>query len=402
LQKNHAATHINDAAKNDWEKYLDDESGDYYWFHGDTGECSWEKPDEYTSDTESDGWIDSGGWVAVLDEETNKTYYFNEDEGTVVWDRPKIAEEDKLLAGWEKLFDEDEGKHYYYHEESEKTSWERPEDAAEDANVALPEGWEEVEEDETGKIYFHNESTGETVWERPVAEKTLPPGWEELEDDQGRKYYHHELNGTVWEWPEDSEGSDERGGKTALEKAEQLAEKAERLAQAAEEEAAQIEEEVNQSDAAVVIQTRIRQMSAVREVGAKRRVIEPAGLAPVASAANPPPAPSAAKNVKHKKKSKGRPSMLPGQQTNRGTIIPGPPLMSSAGQAIEQGDRRGSNSALASVRERKSSTPKLRGRALSAAKRKKSSVAATVVDPGEEPHEASEEAKTSWDLFPGA
>eukprot|EP00936_MAST-01D_sp_MAST-1D-sp1_P002826 g2826.t1 len=65
------------------------------------------------------------GWESVLDDETGETFYHHIESGEVCWDRPAKG----LPAGW-VAFDKGDGRTYYHNQETGATSWTFPTHAA--------------------------------------------------------------------------------------------------------------------------------------------------------------------------------------------------------------------------------------------------------------------------------
>ena len=75
-----------------WQEYWDEQAQAKYWYNNDTGEASWTKPGQMmlengTSDLSvaSVGGGDGREWVSYLDEDTGQEYWYNTLTGETKW-----------------------------------------------------------------------------------------------------------------------------------------------------------------------------------------------------------------------------------------------------------------------------------------------------------------------------
>jgi len=253
-----AAADSNELLPKGWESLWDEGAGKSYYVNYETGESSWDPPEDVTAVesarlatendvastvedktresllTEDDAPLPPG-WRKIVDEDVGQTYYFNEETGDSSWDPPPTAikPEVNVADSAEEILTTDsvEPSNHSQHEESEQ---------AESVEECLPDGWKK-KFDTDGTPYYHNESTGESDWNPPagiasptvenredgaldsnesdstlitspiqeesaheesVHEECLPGGWKKKFDTDGTPYYHNETTGeSGWKPP---------------------------------------------------------------------------------------------------------------------------------------------------------------------------------------------------------
>ena len=146
-------------------------------------------------------------WHMAKDPKSGESYYFNENSGEVSWENPNEAAE--RAAALERE----------HHMLADHTAQNQPERAS----GTRDDGWEQVRDDRTGGVYWWNRHTGETAWDEPAAadgkpgsssgpEKQhgpaeavegLPNGWTAYTDPEtGREFFVNESTGaTSWVKP---------------------------------------------------------------------------------------------------------------------------------------------------------------------------------------------------------
>ena len=79
-----------------WQEYWDEQAQAKYWYNNDTGEASWTKPDEqmllgYGMASEANNQVAIAGmgradeWVSYIDEDTGQEYWYNTRTGETSW-----------------------------------------------------------------------------------------------------------------------------------------------------------------------------------------------------------------------------------------------------------------------------------------------------------------------------
>jgi hypothetical protein len=135
-----------------WEPVVDDD-GDVYFHNAGRGETVWEKPlrddiesgapssspnhEAHVVDIESEGDELPPGWVAA-EHDSGGVFYHHEETGESTWEKPQQApsapavdqlpsgEEHSLPPGWLAV-QHDEGGTFFFHEETRESVWEKPE-----------------------------------------------------------------------------------------------------------------------------------------------------------------------------------------------------------------------------------------------------------------------------------
>ena len=142
-----------------WERVAD-EDGELYYNSTETGETTWDAPEEV---------------IAAEETQPAKSPRSPRPESPKPADVAAVAVEGPVAGTpWERVADED-GDLYFNHTGTGETTWDTPEEviAAEAAqvNVAVAGSitgtvWERVA-DEDGDLYYNNTLTGETTWDAP-------------------------------------------------------------------------------------------------------------------------------------------------------------------------------------------------------------------------------------------
>jgi hypothetical protein len=143
-----------------WER-IADEDGELYYNHTETGETTWDAPEEVIAAEESQA--------------VNRVKSPRPESPKPAAAVQKKEAVEGPIAGtpWERVADAD-GDLYFNHTGTAETTWDTPEEvtAAEAAQVAVAGSiagtvWEKVA-DEDGDLYYNNTVTGETTWDTPT------------------------------------------------------------------------------------------------------------------------------------------------------------------------------------------------------------------------------------------
>ena len=247
----------------EWTALVDPDSGETYYANEQTGETTWDKPEEQNNDSTTSPRSDDhlpADWIALEDAQSGDTYYLNQVTMATTWERPTATDEshpsstnsgsnnptpaDQLPPGWEAIYDPSCGEYFYAHE-SGATQWDIPEHNQRDVNdlksdpqdpdgnvnEKLPLGWYAAVDEDSGDTYYCNEMTGETTWDFPTAmedneelkhphkteeeeeeeedvDADLPPEWYSVTDPaSGDTYFCNETTGeTTWDRPSVKDG----------------------------------------------------------------------------------------------------------------------------------------------------------------------------------------------------
>ncbi len=193
----------------EWEELWDEESQSCYYYHSETGEYHWEKPEGFdqqwlgTQDTmamtaRSARKREAGPWQELFDPETATTYYYNERSGESRWDPPSgfdqrwLDQQDvaaltarstqrRLAGDWTEMQDEDTGTVYYVNKHTGESQWGKPDGfdgqwlfeadtAAMVARSRLRKNaglWQEYFDEEAQCAYYYNTDTAESQFRAP-------------------------------------------------------------------------------------------------------------------------------------------------------------------------------------------------------------------------------------------
>lgn len=64
------------------------------------------------------------GWEAFIDDNSGDPYWYNQATGATTWEHPGAF--NTLPTGWEMLTDDASGEHYWYNQATGATTWQRP------------------------------------------------------------------------------------------------------------------------------------------------------------------------------------------------------------------------------------------------------------------------------------
>ena len=181
---------IHKKKKEKWVEVKDEESGGVYYFNNETGECQWDKPDDYMGHTaegaskeQMEKILKAKLRLAAMDSETRNKIKAAQEE------QAKLKASGKLA--WVECYDPNTDAFYYTNKETGETTWEKPENyvmAADDemmmavvkiqclfrgkiargeVKIKKRKVWQEVIDEESGKPYYVHSKTGEVTWVRP-------------------------------------------------------------------------------------------------------------------------------------------------------------------------------------------------------------------------------------------
>jgi outer membrane protein assembly factor BamB len=165
-----------------WAELFDESSSRNYYFHAETNEVSWDKPDGFGDEPLAPATLPAG-WAEVYDEGSQKFYYVNNSTGETTWERPEAASSDvagisdgnPVSSDWVEVTD-DSGAVYYYNSSTNETSWEKPASmSAATGNAAVQSEWVEQVDPSSNMTYYVNTVTGATQWDSPFV-STTPQG----------------------------------------------------------------------------------------------------------------------------------------------------------------------------------------------------------------------------------
>lgn len=187
-----------------WVETLDPQSGAYYYYNTETGECVWEKPADFDGvqdDSEALAQLyksrNMGGltrgetkdavwseWIEQWDADKKMTYYYNTDTGKMQWEKPR----DFDLGAKNRPHDEKVAAALKIQTTfSENTLRKDVEDRMEayqmkKGGIFYEKGkkkkspWVEQYDPQSGNYYYYNSETQETTWDRP---ENFVPGTED-------------------------------------------------------------------------------------------------------------------------------------------------------------------------------------------------------------------------------
>jgi hypothetical protein len=179
---NDASRAVQQLEMSGWAELFDESSSRNYYFHAETNEVSWDKPDGFGDEPLAPATLPAG-WAEVYDEGSQKLYYVNNSTGETTWERPEAASSDvagisdgnPVSSDWVEVTD-DSGAVYYYNSSTNETSWEKPASmSAATGNAAVQSEWVEQVDPSSNTTYYVNTVTGATQWDSPFV-STTPQG----------------------------------------------------------------------------------------------------------------------------------------------------------------------------------------------------------------------------------
>ena len=220
-----------DEEEPEWIPYVDDETGETFYWNRITNETSWTSPgthnerDEDTHNERHEDTIDTAphAWVAHRDDFAN-VYYWNYETGLSQWQRPENFDASHLESNHDivEQHEDDEGNVYYYNTRTGESSWFAPDDVHHHQEDHEGSSWRRFD-DEDGNTFYYNIHTGESSWIVPQSEeekaetsieetekkndaqnKDKEPEWiPHVDDETGQTYYWNRITGeSNWEIPQ--------------------------------------------------------------------------------------------------------------------------------------------------------------------------------------------------------
>jgi len=205
-----------------WVKYYDSEAGCEYYWNERTGVSTYDRPlgfstvqDAFSSVRECTArplahekpkeWM-GGGWKKYFDPGEQYDYYYHGESGESTWERPPGFEteadpfasvrspanvsvhdkpKEKIKGGWSKYLDESTQFYYYYNHGTGESTFDRPvgfeteADPFKEVRAKIPTDekvqevigggtWKKYLEEATDYFYYYNETTGESTYDRPA------------------------------------------------------------------------------------------------------------------------------------------------------------------------------------------------------------------------------------------
>jgi len=212
----------------EWSAYYDEETESCYWYNSITGEVSYNTPgfeDEEKKDAvvlkkeeeneEKEKEEEGPEWTSYVDEETGETFYWNRITNETSWTSPYEEKEeekeddtvDTAPHAW-VAYKDDFGNVYYWNHETGLSQWSEPENYDSTYLENDRQIWE-THNDEDGNVYYYNTRTGETSWIAPDAQQEEQGAWRRFDDEDGNTFYYNIHTGeSSWVIPEDE--SDEQ------------------------------------------------------------------------------------------------------------------------------------------------------------------------------------------------
>jgi hypothetical protein len=168
-----------------WETFLDQQTGEPYYYCEDTRATQRSLP---SGSAASPVLVLPVGWQAHFNAAEREVYFFHEGRNETVWECPPgyivlpepVDIVQDLAVYWETILD-GEGTPYYFNERSNETRRDKPWEAVPSKTpgvsrgklpVMLPQGWYAAA-DPTGVVYFVQEDPQQTDWDLPRGSTTI-------------------------------------------------------------------------------------------------------------------------------------------------------------------------------------------------------------------------------------
>jgi len=221
----------------EWAEFVDNETGNPFWWNSITGQCQWEVPQRVKEDLETEGDYVSeaqqirqrsvvvdkfGDWTECEDPVTGDSFFYNDITGECEWELPT----DIQFARDEEKRRKDETVIQGAQEEAAVLLWNMKHNS---------ERWRAEHDSESGATYYVNNTTGETSWDSP--EEFVSKSTDELQamketlKQEAAKELEEKLKSIISSTEEERTASIDKMRKEFEEQMKHAAEQTQKLAQ---------------------------------------------------------------------------------------------------------------------------------------------------------------------------